>query len=41
MKKFENPTLEVEKFEIVDVIATSGCIDDLCFEDGMQCPNFA
>ena len=28
MKQFEAPVLEVEKFDIVDVITTSGCEDD-------------
>ena len=37
MKKFENPTLELEKFEIMDVITSSNCIDDFCFEDGASC----
>lgn len=32
MKKFENPTVEVEKIEIADVISTSGVV---------ECPNNA
>lgn len=34
MKKFENPTLEVEKLDILDVITTSGCDTD-----GVDCPD--
>jgi len=30
MKKFENPTVEVEKMDIEDVIATSLCPADNC-----------
>lgn len=32
MKKFEMPTMDVEKLDVVDVITTSTCADD-------QCPN--
>ena len=28
MKKFENPTIEIEKFHLTDIIATSICDDD-------------
>lgn len=28
MKKFENPELEVEKIDLVDVITTSECTED-------------
>lgn len=32
MKKFEMPAMEVEKFEIADIITTSdaGCTNDSC-----------
>ena len=33
MKKFETPVLEVEKFEIMDVITTS------CSDDAPDCDN--
>lgn len=39
MKKFEKPIIELENLEIMDIIATSGCADDLCFTDGMDCPD--
>lgn len=39
MKKFENPTLEIEKLNIADVITTSGeCLFD-CSDDGYVCPS--
>ena len=28
MKKFECPEIEIEKFQLIDVIATSSCTDD-------------
>lgn len=31
MKKFENPNMEIERFDMVDIVATS-CLDD--------CPDF-
>lgn len=36
MKKFETPSIEVEELEVLDVIATSGCTDDVadCPDDG-------
>ena len=37
MKKFENPTLEVEIFEVSDVITTSDCPDYACSND-LGCP---
>ena len=41
MKKFENPTMDLEKLEIMDVITSSGteCADDFCWVDGMDCDN--
>ena len=33
MKKFANPEMEIEKFEICDVITTS------CDTDGYNCPD--
>ena len=39
MKKFEKPTLELEEIEVMDVITTSPCTDDECWEDGAVCPN--
>lgn len=35
MKKFENPTIEIEKFEMLDVITASN--DDGC--GNFNCPN--
>ena len=37
MKKFVNPTLDVEKLDILDVITTSGVYE--CTEDSVDCPN--
>ena len=38
MKKFEMPEIHVDKIEIVDVIATSGCSVHIeCGDD--NCPN--
>lgn len=37
MKKFEKPAMEKVEFESNDVITTSGCISDLCFNDE-RCP---
>ena len=36
MKKFESPILEVEEFEIMDVI-TSSTDDDVCPDDVPDC----
>jgi hypothetical protein len=33
MKKFEAPTMDVEKLEIMDVITTSDCQQDGCDND--------
>ena len=35
MKKFETPVLEVEKFETMDVITTSGCDTDAECDDDL------
>ena len=41
MKKFESPTLEVEKFEVLDIITTSGgCDEDECWTDGISCTEY-
>ena len=34
MKRFESPELEMEKLDLSDIITTSGCTDDICWEDG-------
>ena len=39
MKKFETPILEVEKFEIMDVITTSGETECDSYCDGYNCPD--
>lgn len=38
MKKFEVPSIEVEKLESVDVITTSTCSSD-CAADTPECPD--
>ena len=30
MKKFENPTMDIEELKIIDVITTSTCDQDFC-----------
>ena len=37
MKKFEEPTLDITKFQLTDIIATSGVEDD---DDEIEMPDF-
>jgi len=38
MKKFETPVVEIEKFDLADVISTS--VDpDICTDDVVECNN--
>ena len=34
MKKFENPTMDIEELKIIDVITTSGECDHTCNPEG-------
>ena len=38
MKKFETPVVEIEKFDLADVIATS-VNTDICTDDVVECDN--
>lgn len=39
MNKFEEPIIQIEKFDLLDVITTSGSCDFDCSDDGFACPN--
>ena len=38
MKKFENPTIQINNLEIEDVITTSQVPTEPCLTDGVVCP---
>ena len=40
MKKFVEPSLNVENLEVMDVIATSTEATEPCYFDDPNCPNF-